>query len=139
MNNNCIYCDKESAKRASLMIKVADLSASELFLMRDQYYRGRCIVAFKEHCTELYEMSAEDRNAYFADVAKAAEIVKKLFSPGKINYGIYGDGMPHVHMHIVPKYPELDCWGSSFELGSIKREASEEELNHTAKAMRELL
>jgi diadenosine tetraphosphate (Ap4A) HIT family hydrolase len=50
------------------------------------------------------------------DVARAAAAVQKAFGPGKINYGAYGDKMPHVHMHIVPKYPDAPKWGGTFDM-----------------------
>lgn len=28
---------------------------------------------------------------------------------------MYGDTMPHIHFHIVPKYKDGDGWGGPFE------------------------
>ena len=41
---------------------------------------------------------------------------KSAFNPGKINYGAYGDKMPHIHFHIVPKYEDKPKWGSTFDM-----------------------
>ena len=51
---------------------------------------------------------------YFADVAKVAKVLDELYHPDKINYATYGDGMPHVHVHIVPKYKGGVSWGQPF-------------------------
>jgi diadenosine tetraphosphate (Ap4A) HIT family hydrolase len=40
----------------------------------------------------------------------------QAFSPQKINYGAYGDKMPHVHFHIVPKYADAPKWGGAFDM-----------------------
>lgn len=116
MSNVCMYCADYSEKVESQMVFVTALEVSRVYLTRDQYYLGRCVVAYKKHCNELFEMTTEDRNAFFTDVSRVAAALKKLFSPGKLNYGIYGDKVPHVHVHLVPKYEELEGWGGAFEL-----------------------
>ena len=42
------------------------------------------------------------------------EVLDELYHPDKINYATYGDGMPHVHVHIVPKYKGGVSWGQPF-------------------------
>jgi diadenosine tetraphosphate (Ap4A) HIT family hydrolase len=37
-------------------------------------------------------------------------------SPQRIDYGAYGDKMPHVHFHIVPKYADAPKWGGTFDM-----------------------
>ena len=59
-------------------------------------------------------MTEEERNGFFADVALVSKAMQELFNPDKINYGIFGDGVPHVHMHIVPKYKDQLQWGHFF-------------------------
>jgi ATP adenylyltransferase len=34
----------------------------------------------------------------------------------KINYGAYSDKLPHLHMHLVPKYQDGPGWGSTFTM-----------------------
>jgi len=50
------------------------------------------------------------------DTARAAAAVQRAFDPDKINYAVYGDLVPHLHYHIVPKYRDGACWGKPFEL-----------------------
>jgi diadenosine tetraphosphate (Ap4A) HIT family hydrolase len=50
------------------------------------------------------------------DVAQVAAAIEKAFQPDKINYGAFGDTMPHVHFHIVPKYKDGYTWGKMFEM-----------------------
>jgi diadenosine tetraphosphate (Ap4A) HIT family hydrolase len=112
----CIYCSKDS-RLTDLMIEVAELDASVLYLFREQTYRGRCIVAFKgAHKRELFELSSDERHRFMDDVALVAAAVQKAFGPQKINYGAYGDKMPHVHFHIVPKYTDAPKWGGTFDM-----------------------
>jgi diadenosine tetraphosphate (Ap4A) HIT family hydrolase len=114
--NPCMYCANDT-RVTDLMIKIGELSASVLYLFKEQTYKGRCVVVFnKGHKRELFELTEEDRNAFIGDVSKVASAVSKAFSPQKINYGAYGDKMPHVHFHIVPKYESAPKWGSTFDM-----------------------
>ena len=39
-----------------------------------------------------------------ADVRRVAKAMHLAFNPDKLNFGAYGDKMPHLHFHLVPKY-----------------------------------
>ena len=109
-----MYCDKNHEKRLELLIEVGKLPHSTLFLLKNQNHLGRVVVAVDEHYREVYELPDDVRNAFFADVAKVAKAMQELYNPGKINYGIFGDTVSHVHMHIVPKYVDGFQWGHFF-------------------------
>lgn len=66
------------------------------FLFKEQTYRGRCLVAYKDHVNDLFELSDEDRNAFMADVARVTRAMDKAFHPEKINYGAYSDKLSHI-------------------------------------------
>ena len=110
----CFYCEKDNEKRKALMLDVCELPYSIVYLFRDQKNKGRCVVDFKGHKTEYFQLSPEENAGYFADVAKVAKVLDELYHPDKINYATYGDGMPHVHVHIVPKYKGGVSWGQPF-------------------------
>jgi diadenosine tetraphosphate (Ap4A) HIT family hydrolase len=114
-DQTCFYCVQDQ-RLNDLMIEICELTASTLYLFREQTYRGRCIVAYKGHVNELFELTAEERNLFMADVAKAATAIKKAFSADKINYGAYSDKLPHLHFHLVPKYQDGPSWGSTFAM-----------------------
>lgn len=115
MSTICNYCSKNEALN-NLMIEIGQLRVSTLYLFREQTYRGRCIVALNEHETEFFHLSQDKQDAYMRDVAQAAAAIEKAFQPDKINYGAFGDTMPHVHFHIVPKFKDGYTWGKMFEM-----------------------
>ena len=107
---NCMYCE-ENEKLQSLMFRVGELEHSILYLMKDQKFKGRCVLAAKNHYKELFEMPEDERNGLFADCAKVTKAISEIFNPGKINLGAYGDLVHHFHLHIVPKYEGGLQWG----------------------------
>ena len=61
-------------------------------------------------------MSAEERSAYFEEIAQLSRILQKVFQPDKVNYGAYGDTGHHLHFHLVPKYKNDYEWGGVFAM-----------------------
>ena len=81
----CFYCEKDNEKRKALMLDVCELPYSIVYLFRDQKNKGRCVVAFKGHKTEYFQLTPEENAGYFADVAKVAKVLDELYHPDKIN------------------------------------------------------
>ncbi|MDO5297962.1 MAG: HIT family protein [Clostridia bacterium] len=124
--SSCFYCE-QGEKLRSLMIEVASTPAATIYLNRDQKHPGRCIVALNSHKTEYFQMSDSERNAFFEAVARTAEAIDKVFHPNKINYATFGDLVPHVHVHLVPKYEGGLQWGSPFDDSVEKKLLTESE------------
>ena len=111
---NCFYCTKDE-RLSELMIEVAPLEVSTLFLFKEQTYRGRCLVAYRSHAKELFD-TGDDLSAFARDLARAARALDVAMKPSKINYGAYADKQCHLHFHLVPKYVDGHTWGSTFEM-----------------------
>ena len=112
---DCFYCRKDQ-RLHDLMIEIAPLAASTLFLFREQTHPGRCVVAYRGHVNELFELPAAELALFMQDVARAAKAIKVATGAKKINYGAYSDKLPHLHFHLVPKYEGGASWGSTFEM-----------------------
>ena len=125
-DQNCGYC-----MRGELLDKfgifICDLDVSSLILFKEQSHPGRCIVAYKDHVSEIVNISDAERNAFFADVDRAAKAIHAAFHPKKVNYGAYGDTGCHLHMHLVPKYKDEFEWGGVFEMNPGKTYLSDAE------------
>ncbi|MBO5176962.1 MAG: HIT family protein [Lachnospiraceae bacterium] len=118
-DTNCAYC-----MRGELLDKfgifICDLQVSSLILFKEQSKPGRVIVAYKDHVSEIVNISEEERNLFMADVTRAAKALHAAFKPNKVNYGAYGDTGCHLHMHLVPKYEGGDEWGGIFQMNPGK-------------------
>lgn len=117
---SCKYCAR-NAELDEILVEIAVLEVSTLYLMKDQALKGRCIVAHREHTKELFDLEQPEFEAFMRDVARAAKAVNDAMNPDKINYGSFGDKMPHLHFHIVPKYKDGYLWGAVYELNAEKK------------------
>ncbi|MEN9840868.1 MAG: hypothetical protein RL376_668 [Verrucomicrobiota bacterium] len=112
---DCLYCRRDQ-RLHDLMIEVAPLQVSTLYLFKEQTYQGRCVVAYRDHINELFELPEAELALFMQDVARAAKAMKSAFGAAKINYGAYSDKLPHLHMHLVPKYVDGPSWGTTFTM-----------------------
>ena len=119
MDKNCAYC-MENELLDAFGIKICDLDVSQLILFKEQSKPGRVIVAYKDHVSEIVNISEEERNRFFADVTRAAKALHAAFHPKKVNYGAYGDTGCHLHFHLVPKYEGGDEYGGVFQMNPDK-------------------
>lgn len=140
-DQNCAYCMRE--EKGELLdafgIFICQLSVSSLILFKEQSHPGRCIVAYQDHVSELVELSEEERNAFFADVARAAKAIHAAFHPDKVNYGAYGDTGRHLHFHLVPKYRDGFEWGGVFQMDPKQKRLAPEEYEDMIRRIRERL
>ena len=116
---DCLYCQNNETLH-DLMIEVAKLSVSRVFIFKEQTYHGRCLVAYKDHVDDLNLLSDDDRNAFMADVAKVTRAMQKVFNPDKINYGAYSDTLSHLHFNLIPKYKGGPDFGGVFQMNPKK-------------------
>lgn len=137
-DQNCGYC-----MRGELLEKfgiyICDLRVSSLILFKEQSKPGRVIVAYKDHVSEIVDISEEERNLFFADVTQAAKALHAAFHPKKVNYGAYGDTGCHLHFHLVPKYEGGDEYGGIFQMNPGKVYLTEEEYAEMIRKIKENL
>lgn len=83
----------------------------KLYLYKDQTCKGHLVAVFKEAATEMSRLSTLERNIFFADIAKAAKVLKKCYSPDAICYMDLEDMTDKLVYHIIPKYKEDGNFG----------------------------
>lgn len=114
-DTGCAYC-MENELLDAFGIKICDLTASKLYLFKEQSHKGRVIVASNKHVSEIIELTPEERCQFFEDVNRVSECLHKTFNPDKVNYGAYGDTGHHLHFHLVPKYKDEFEWNTTFAM-----------------------
>jgi diadenosine tetraphosphate (Ap4A) HIT family hydrolase len=98
--------------------RIADLSGSRVYLHADQFFPGWTILVWRRHVTELFDLSPGDRARLIEEVSRIAAAVTAVFRPVKVNYGLLGNQLPHMHWHVIPRLaddpaPREAAWGIS--------------------------
>ena len=90
---------------------VAVLPSGRVHLQNDADYRGYCIMVFRRHAVELHDLTEAERAQWIEDISRIGRAVSELCEPAKLNVSMLGNMMPHLHCHIMPRYPEDPDWG----------------------------
>jgi diadenosine tetraphosphate (Ap4A) HIT family hydrolase len=70
---------------------------------------GHCLVITKRHVPEYFQATAEEKAALWSLVDEIKPIIDEARSPDAYNVGINigktaGQSIPHIHIHIIPRY-----------------------------------
>jgi diadenosine tetraphosphate (Ap4A) HIT family hydrolase len=120
-------------------VTVAELDASLLRLMFNQYAPGYSVLVAKRHVREPYELSQQERGQYFEDLMRAALALETVYGAIKMNFQILGNLAPHLHCHIVPRYYGDDAPNSPLDPWKEQRMLSLNEMMERVVAIRAAL
>jgi diadenosine tetraphosphate (Ap4A) HIT family hydrolase len=108
--NECQFCDPINRWPKSHI--VGSLKSSIVLLSQDQYFYGWCLVVYKTHFIDLFDLSIDERAALEADTSIVSKAIQKLFSPDIMNYAAFGNIIPHLHWNVIPRYKNDGLWGT---------------------------
>lgn len=66
--------------------------------------RGYCCLVLKRHAVELYDLSTDEGAALMEDLQRVAEALQTITGAVKLNFEIHGNTIPHLHVHLLPRY-----------------------------------
>ena len=107
---NCPFCLHYGADRLfenPLNPMIYDFGDSALYLHRNQYWRGYCLLVSRFHVIELFDLLPEQRAQLMESLSLSAHAIELTCKPDKINYKCVGNTIPHLHWHIQPRYWKL--------------------------------
>lgn len=62
-----------------------------------------CLVA-KRHVREPFELPEHERQTFWRDTDRVAAALQAGLGPDKMNYEIHGNTIPHLHVHLFPRW-----------------------------------
>jgi diadenosine tetraphosphate (Ap4A) HIT family hydrolase len=81
-------------------------------------YPGYCRVIWQAHVKEMTDLSEDDR-LYLMEIVFAVEsVIRELLDPEKVNLASLGTLVPHLHWHVIPRFPDdphypQPIWGTT--------------------------
>lgn len=133
---DCLFCDIINGKKTGHFIYEDDFHVA--FLDRYPIDVGHSLVVPREHHEQITNMSAEKVGELFSKVPKIVNGVLKAtnadaFSLGQNNGRAAKQIIPHVHVHIIPRYNHK---GTIWTKRGI---SNDEDLNDLAKKIRSII
>ncbi len=72
--------------------------------VNDLDYPGFCRVIWKAHVVEMTDLTEAAQTGLMQVVFTVEQVVRSLFKADKINLASFGNVVPHVHWHIIPRW-----------------------------------
>ena len=123
-------------------VHVTTAEFAEVHLERRSRLPGYCIVVWRHgHVAEPTDLAPGQASGYWRDVLMTGRAVQAQFSPLKMNYLTLGNGIPHLHTHVVPRYRDDPAPGGplAWEQMFSGQPTPEAGLHRQAAALRALL
>ena len=78
---------------------------SEALLDRHAIAAGHVAVVFRpRHVATFTDLAPDELRDYWADIQDVGRAVERVFQPCHVNYLLLGNIVPHLHVHVVPRY-----------------------------------
>lgn len=81
------------------------LSVSHADFYPDGRFPGRLVLMLEEHFDHLHEVPDELLFQFMSDVKRANKLLMELDDVRRVNVAVLGNTKPHVHAHLIPRYP----------------------------------
>lgn len=126
-------------------LRVYESQAADAYLQRaDVGQPGYTIVIWRgRHVADPTELSEDEAAGYFADVLRVGRALEAQYRPIKMNFEMLGNSLPHLHTHVVPRYPDDGSPGHPplfmRTAEADHRRLDEDVVRREAKALRERL
>ena len=95
----CFFCDDLSSR------SFHSGRISEAILERHAIAAGHAAVVFRgRHAAALTDLAPDELASYWSDIQDVGRAIEHVFSPCHVNYMLLGNIVPHLHVHVVPRY-----------------------------------
>ncbi len=82
---------------------IGNLGMTRAYLFEDQFFAGWTVLILKDHRTELFQLTRDERTKLIEEVSRAGEVLTEIFNAKKINSELLGNQVPHIHWHVIPR------------------------------------
>ena len=114
--SDCFICNKHSGTIQTSGVKIYEddfVYVGHIDRNGDPNYLGHIMIDLKRHVPTLGDMNMEEARVFGMTMAKVSQALMECEGAEHIYSYVLGDAVPHLHMHIVPRYPGTpkEYWG----------------------------
>lgn len=102
---DCPMCGNQGLEDNGFGRRILCGEYADVYLQRATPMPGYVIAVWKHgHVVEPTDLQADAAAGYWSEVMDAARAVRAHFGPTKLNFMTLGNGVPHLHTHVLPRY-----------------------------------
>ena len=91
-----------------LWLPLASLRVSDLGLYSDARFPGRSILKLRDHWDSIEDLPDAVALDFFADLKLAMAALRRVTGAERVNFAVLGNAVPHVHGHLIPRFPAAE-------------------------------
>lgn len=95
---------------AEIGIPLGDLPLSSVFLYDDARFPWLMLVPRRANIREMLDLEEADRTQLFAEMMQAAQALRSISKPDKLNIGALGNIVPQLHIHLIGRFVSDVAW-----------------------------
>ena len=104
---DCPICAEGRPEQTADGVRFFAGNVADAYLRRRPIQRGLSVVIWRgRHVVEPTDLDDDEAVAFLREVRVVGRAITAAFSPIKLNYNILGNAVPHLHVHIVPRYAD---------------------------------
>ena len=113
----CAMCEHGRPEADAYGVRIHAGTYTDSYLQRADVQRGYTVVRWHgRHIAEPTELTEAEAAGYWAEVLTVSRALIGLYRPLKMNYETLGNSLPHLHTHLVPRFPDDPNPGRPFPL-----------------------
>lgn len=141
MGDDCFVCRKH---RGEVTVAGGVLYEDDLVLATrpaGATYPAHLMLDTRRHVGELADLTVAEAEAVGRAVRRLAQALREVCGVEHVYLSVFGDAVPHVHVHVVGRYPGTpkEYWGRDVTRWPEAPRASDDELAAEADRLRALL
>ena len=130
METPCIICRNGEPRDV-----IADLPTTWVTAPPNAPLPGYTCVVAKRHVTEPFELDEPELTAFWVESMSVAAALNQLLQPSKMNYEIHGNTIPHLHLHLFPRFAGDPFQGCPIDGRSTAFQRSQDEIARLSAAI----
>jgi diadenosine tetraphosphate (Ap4A) HIT family hydrolase len=147
LKEGCISCDVITGRTIPPGGIVYE-DAFWLVFLRSQplLVAGQGFIVLKRHCEHLAELDPAEAAALGLVMQRTAQAMDRTLQPVKTHFGLYAEGVKHLHLHVLPRLATLptgnipvtflEVWYEALAKLHLKRPYSNEVVAEVADRLR---
>jgi len=135
----CPLCDEGRPEETSGRLRFYSSDHCDAYLNRTGVQRGFVTVIWRGgHVVEPTDLSVEQAEDFWADALRVGRAMQTYFKPLKMNYQLLGNGDPHLHWLIAPRFEDDVAPGVPLPISDFKA-FNEEEIDRDRRGLSAIL
>src|SRR3954470_2620666 len=114
---------------------IAELDATWVSAPRLAVLPGYACVVARRHVEEPFLLPDDEMVGFWRESMVVARAISTLLDPEKMNYEIHGNSIPHLHLHLFPRFAGDPYTGRPIDPSLASFVRSEDELERVRAAL----